>query len=1049
MFLQTIILRQKRLNFKAPTCLLLIYTGLLLSINTRAQGEYQLKTFTADNGLTHNTVYSITQDKTGFLWLATWDGVSRFDGYEFRNYKHKPNDTATIPFFCADKVLTDRYNNVWVYTYGHSPVVYDRSNDSFRQPGLTSLLKSKPYDLVTDAVKNIWLLADSSVYQYNSEPDKLRKYRIVSDNNYSNFFAGFFPQLVVDNKGGIWIASLSNGCYSLFRGTFQPDSTILFHRMGDLNVKQNPSALIHHAAANFEIYVSTTGQLWILCKYGLFLLDKGQKRIIKYNSPVNPAEFKGKPYFFWTDDTSGINFIDTKRELHISLPPEKGNFFESLLIDNSGIIWAGDINQSRGNIGLHRYSATPDFFRHYLTDNNENNQVNIVFPIVKDKNNYLWAGTPHLDFLYRFSPSGTCDKVHYLKGPYGKSQPRVRSMAPDSGGIWMGTTGGQLIYYDFSTGKSEVQPLYQNEDDTPLKGIHNILKRGSAIIINGSEGVYRYESVTCSLSLCYRHEPASSGYAMVNDGNGGYWLGTDGNSVIHLDSRLEFTGEYKIGPENNLVEHICPGDSNDIWVALMGGGLGHLYPGTQKHEIFTTADGLSNNVIYSILKDRKGTLWLSTNQGLSSFNPQTRQFSNFGKNEGLLITEFNSDSFFQTPGGEMFFGGIGGLVGFYPDTIQNYSEEISGKSLILTDFRVSGIPRHFSKPIPEADTLILKNGEDNFQITFACLDLLNQQKIRYRYRLSGEENEWIETDFHHRTISFANLSHDNYLLELEATNESGEWANRKSVMIIIPHRFTELLWVRIPFIIILISGFIFAAIVNLRQRRQIERQINDQLRLESLRGQMNPHFIFNSLSSINYFISKEDKVSANNYIADFSRLIRSILSNLTTTYIPFEKEIESINDYLRLEHLRFGDKFNYSVRTDRIPEDTEIFIYPGMIQPFIENSVWHGVRGLEPGPGFINIDFTMLSPTKIQCIVEDDGIGRRLAALTGKTRFDHKSRGIDIVRERIRIFNNMTKNNYRVVIEDLYPDREESGTRVCIDLPATDKPEEKDTGYLH
>jgi LytS/YehU family sensor histidine kinase len=220
-----------------------------------------------------------------------------------------------------------------------------------------------------------------------------------------------------------------------------------------------------------------------------------------------------------------------------------------------------------------------------------------------------------------------------------------------------------------------------------------------------------------------------------------------------------------------------------------------------------------------------------------------------------------------------------------------------------------------------------------------------------------------------------------------------------------------------------------------RQIKSRARQVNDQLRLESLRSQMNPHFIFNSLNSINYFISKEDKLSANHYIADFSRLIRSILDNLSSDYIPFDNELESLHDYMKLEYLRFGDKFNYSIKSEILIKSNEFSIVPGLVQPFIENAIWHGVRGLEHRAGFIGIEFIKVNPAKIQCIIEDDGIGRKMADLLRNNLPGHKSHGIGIVQERLRIINKLTKNKYQIKIEDLYPDKSDTGTRVTIDIP--------------
>jgi LytS/YehU family sensor histidine kinase len=219
-----------------------------------------------------------------------------------------------------------------------------------------------------------------------------------------------------------------------------------------------------------------------------------------------------------------------------------------------------------------------------------------------------------------------------------------------------------------------------------------------------------------------------------------------------------------------------------------------------------------------------------------------------------------------------------------------------------------------------------------------------------------------------------------------------------------------------------------------RQINLKAKQKQDELRLESLRSQMNPHFVFNALNSVNYFISNNDKVAANSYIADFSRLIRSTLNNLSEDFIPLEQEIESIRDYLRLEHLRFSDKFNYELKNE-LSEINRISVFPGLVQPFIENAIWHGVRGLEDRTGLIKVTIKPVNSTMIRCIVEDDGIGRKQAEIYKNILPGKKSRGIGIVEERLKIISEIKKTSYQVTIDDVNPGEQETGTRAIIDLP--------------
>ena len=521
---------------------------------------------------------------------------------------------------------------------------------------------------------------------------------------------------------------------------------------------------------------------------------------------------------------------------------------------------------------------------------------------------------------------------------------------------------------------------------------------------------------------------------MIGDGNQGYWIGINKSIIKHLDHNFNEISTHKIDEGASNVEHICLGDSSDVWIALMGGGLGHLYTGSGKVEVFTTADGLVNNTLLNILKDKNGNLWISTIKGISFYNPQSKQFRSFGKTDGLLINEFKSDASYLAPDGEMFFGGVGGMVSFYPDSVEKYSSGGITGSLVITELKVSGVARIFDKPIYDSDKVTLKKGDDNFQISFSCLDFSNSEKIKYRYRLSGNSSNWTETDHRQRNINFANLSHGTHKFEIEATNGVGEWNRTASLLVSIPAFYYQTVWFRILIFIVLASAITFVIVLYNRQISLAAKQKQDELRLESLRSQMNPHFVFNALNSVNYFISNNDKVSANSYIADFSRLIRATLNNLSQDFIPFEQEIESIRDYLRLEHLRFSDKFNYELKIE-LSNTSQYYVFPGLVQPFIENAIWHGVRGLDDRKGLITVLFKPADGSMLRCFVEDDGIGRKQAEIYKNILPGKKSRGIGIVEERLKIVSEIRKIKYHINIDDINPGEKETGTRIEIDVP--------------
>jgi LytS/YehU family sensor histidine kinase len=213
-----------------------------------------------------------------------------------------------------------------------------------------------------------------------------------------------------------------------------------------------------------------------------------------------------------------------------------------------------------------------------------------------------------------------------------------------------------------------------------------------------------------------------------------------------------------------------------------------------------------------------------------------------------------------------------------------------------------------------------------------------------------------------------------------------------------------------------------------------QRFANNLLALKSLRSQMNPHFIFNALNSVNSFIANNDERTANKYLSDFSFLMRSVLENSEQDFIPLKKEIELLSLYTKLEHFRFQDKFDYTINVDDRINTEEFLIPPMLLQPYIENAVWHGLRYKE-GRGKLNIDVQSKSKNEIAITITDDGIGRaRSKLLKTANQRKQKSKGMDNIKQRVSILNDMYKDKVDVNIEDYKPDYLETGTKVVVTL---------------
>jgi len=512
------------------------------------------------------------------------------------------------------------------------------------------------------------------------------------------------------------------------------------------------------------------------------------------------------------------------------------------------------------------------------------------------------------------------------------------------------------------------------------------------------------------------------------------WAGCSHSYLLKLDLVSYKPEFFKMTKEINNIEDILVCEDGTLWLATLGAGVCRFNPATGDRFFYTTASGLSNNTTYSVMCDKRDNIWVSTNKGLSVINPVTGLIRSFGENDGLMIHEFNSDASWVTSDGMFLFGGVGGAVEFDPSQILMESPGSGKPRIIIKEFEVSAMKRILDMPVYKADTIMLWKGDNNFHLSFVVPEFRHPEKIRYRYRLDRGSDNWYYTAHNDRNINFSNLDPGWHNLEIQATDAGGSWGMSKKLAIHInPYFYQTLLFlVAMPlFIVILLAITILLALKQMRDR---ERQKRDTLHHQALKGQMNPHFIFNSLNSINYFISKNDTLSANRYIADFSKLIRTVLNNMNEEYVRLSVELGSLEDYLKIEYLRFGNKFDYSLEIDNQVVPESIMVSPGIVQPFIENAIWHGVMGLDRRKGMIRVSLKMDNDNLV-CTVEDDGVGRAKSEAMKDRSLPNRSKGISLAMERLRIINNLQDSNYRIVISDLHPDRVETGTSVEIDMP--------------
>lgn len=1012
------------LSLKKDLVLLLLVSLLASSGKDLFSQNYNIETFTTREGISHNDVRAMAVDSLGFMWIATWDGLSRYDGYSFRNYFHKTNDSLSLPYFSIQNLLIDGADNLWLLTDDRQVARYDRYNDNFlRVNHISGGLPVTYHNISVDQSGYLWLIREDSLIRYDFVNDRfdffdISRYRSDVMLSYQNTT----PIVSSTEQDRIWLVGDVVCEFSKHDG-----NRLELLKKYKIDAGSYPVFLDFSFIFNKNLWVSPTGRKWILSNYGLLLLDENSGIFRKPNKTISSDDFAGSGFLTWSEKNEGIFAYSRDERLLYKIPPEQSQLVKRVLYQNKSVLWFSNNSFSGSPIGLNRVVFTPGWFKSYDIPVGTND-IATVYAVTKDKYDRIWVGARGKYPLVRISPDGIVEKIRIdgIASPENFGAVRALLATPD--GLWIGFFQDLLLFYDFSTGRFQRYPA----DGINLRMLA-VDESGNLFmgLPGGKIGVYSPGSRKIEKSFDLNF--SSPVYKILLSDKEILWAGLYKSKIARLDKGTGDVKIFTLSEENYNSEDIYEDRNGEIWIALLGGGVCRLNPDTGEKMFYTTSQGLSNNITYSILGDNSGNIWVSTNTGISRINPQTGIIRSFGLNEGLAINEFNSGASFSE-NGLFLMGGMGGIVSFHPDSINREEIETADQKVMLTEIRASGEYKPFKQSITGSDSVLLEKGQDNIHIFFSSSDFASSEKTHYRYKLSGINNEWVETDSRTRNVNYSNLRPGRYLFELQATGRDGSWTGIKELIIRLKPYYFQTIAFRIAvtaLLILIIFGWI---ILRMRQLNQIADQKQNELRLQSLQGQMNPHFIFNSLNSINYFISKNDALSANRYISDFSKLIRSILYNFSSDYIPFEKEAESIGEYLKIEHLRFGDKFDYSISIDPDISHGQFKVSPGLVQPFVENAIWHGVRGLGERKGTVKVKWNLINE-KLTCTVEDDGIGRKNAEVM-KSKIDPKvSRGISIVSERLAIINKLRKSNYQIIITDLYPEMQDAGTKAVIDIP--------------
>jgi len=992
---------------------------------------------TIDNGLIQGSVTGIVHGSDGFIWIASADGLHRYDGYSFKIYRNDPQNKNSLPDNYINCIFEDGHGNLLLGLFSGDVCVLNKNNSTFKILNLKNripVMSAKPVTCINEDGKGSYLIGyeEGGLIKYDTSKHIIKTFTSsVTPNLKSNSITCITKDMYT---GDFLLGTALGLCvYNTLN-----ESITQAHYL--TNLENLPITTVLTPKPD-KILIGTHGR-------GLYQYTRGSDSASRVKLPKS----KGTRFIsfikqvptqneIWIGTLGGIiKWQDSSKTLYTNNPlnPESlvDNNTQTATIDRFGTVWIGTLN------GLSRFDRRMklfNLFREFHWDDSLLN--NNVYCIYEDPSKNIWLGTQSSGII-KFNPK-TEQIIAWpvIKTPSIETR-MVRAIFKDqSGQMWIGSRDGGLFKF-FPEKNNFIQIIGEKGFEISSLTIRNIYEgRDGTLWIGTANGLNSYNRKTNQFEV-FRAVEASpinnNIYQIVEspDRKSLYLACFRGGFQIFNLTTKKFKlfnteAPHKTGYVKSYAMCLEVLENDSIMLGTYGNGLYIINTKTGGHRNITEKQGLSNNSVYGILR-HGNTFWLSTNRGLSSFNIKTGEIKKFGLRNYIQSNEFNEGAYCKTSDGTFYFGGVNGFNYFNPD---NFPQGNEFSKTEITSIKKGDIELPFLIN-SEGERYIELNYHDNLiSFEFATLNFKPSQINQYEYMLAGFDENWIKAGG--RTIAYyTKLSPGEYIFKVQSvSNNSGAPNTIAFIKIIIEPPFWQTWWFY-SLILLFILGLIY---IIIKWRTQIidrnYRHKLAELELKALRSQMNPHFIFNSLNSIQYFILKKEPKAAYNYLTKFSSLMRMILQNSKHKSITLKAEHDWLKTYLELENLRMEDALHFKITIAKDLHPDNIYVPTMVLQPYVENAIIHGLLPKDTDKE-LSIEIKS-DDQKLKCIITDNGIGRTKSQELNKLRLkNHESTAMTLTKDRLAILNIDTGNDVGPKVIDLYDEAGKSiGTRVELILP--------------
>lgn len=933
------------------------------------------KAFNHNNGLSNDFVYSFAKDANKNIWIGTNDGLNYFDGKKIIRYF--PSNIGEQIWI--QKIVIDKHNRLWLAT----------------KAGLVKFENGK-FENITEKLKLTKIVCNA----------------VYIDNDSLLYFGNDF---------GLFRINIENGYSKAFKLPY-----------GFSNPNISVTSLLRNSKN--ELLVGSYG-------YGLFKVEND--RMIRYlDTVINTKEkildmYEDKQALYIATLENGISIYNFQNKRLDIINEKKGlsnNHVRKIYKDRSGNFWFGTSGGGVSNFG-------GQLFTHF--DKQSGLPDNFIYSVLQENNGKVWIGAGNSGLVRMSSDSVTV--FNASNGFINTKVKAIKSYGPHS--LLIGTEGDGLYIYHDNTFQFLSELGRQFIKDIEIDSDGNIW------IATAGNGIYRLKPQSTDFAdfdirqfVDHIINPRVQFLNTQLPGKVFYCTENQGIGLIENERESGFRLNTNTGIQSNLTRSISISKDGIAWIATSDKGVS-AYDLNKKKVLDFDNSALPSSNIYILQLDKSGNLILGTEKGLDHvFLDKTQhilKLKHYGKGEGFLGIETCLNAICSNTDGSYWIGTIDGLTLYNPSkgSANSAAPLLSLSGIKLFYNSIENTPyKSLLKSFTANDTLILPYDQNHLTFDFMGVNIGNGEGVQYKWKLENFDAEWSPVSSQH-SVTYSNLPSGEYTLLVNASNEDGIWnAKPFRYYIVIKKPFWKEWW----FIISIAALLIFTAyklihwrIKSIKRKaaeKQHELQLENQLQSlehKALRLQMNPHFIFNALNSIQSQIGNNNDTEARYYMAKFGKLMRQILNHSEQAWIDINEELEMIENYLLIEQFCNNKQFDFELNVEPVLLQEEYKIPSMIIQPFVENAIKHGFKNLKERRALLKLNLKLVNDVVI-CVIEDNGVGRN----KDKQQHDlkHHSMAIDITIKRLQILQKDNSTEF-VTIVDLTEEGKAMGTLVKVILP--------------